>query len=187
MLDEDAHKKLSDLAVRKSISNTTIVSTLIDLCSEYGLLEPDWKKQLVERFSDESKKKLENKLDVDLEKEKAKTRLRIKRDLIKSYLGSLDDAERREFIINVLGDLQDANWLDQLGDYELVYLDGKKKLVRMKNGHPVFPHVKRDEIVVCAVGYHVKNNFCECKKWRECDVRVDEYAEYKVRRHLGVR
>jgi len=177
---EDVHQKLIELSKKYSIKMVTIVSYLIDECDKYNMLEPDWEDQLLKVRMDEFKKKFEADLSKDLEKERVRSINRITHTLLTQYLKVLEPEQRKETIENMLGDLKHGTLLESLVDMELTTIDGKKRLVKMSEGKPILG-VNPDKIIACNVGFHIKEMFCKCSRWRDCEIRSEEYIAYKAR------
>lgn len=172
---------LSRISKAKKIKIVDAVDYLVGLAETYDLFEADWKDRLVEDQVADFKKKMDEKKDARLESEKIKTSLKIKRDLLLKYIDRLDKKDGLEFIESVMGEIKDPNFLDSLADMDVVIVDGKRRLIKMKDGAPVFPNIDPDKIVTCGVGYHVIDAFCSCPKWRDCDIRKEEYTKFLVR------
>ena len=179
-VDPETHERLIYLSQTTKISMKDIVGTIARMAQEYDLLNPYWKDELVAKTLDQYKAKLQEQTAQAIEKRKMEWKLRFKHDLLMQYVKALDPVEKRTFIENLLGNLEDPNFIDQLGEMEIVLVDGKRKLVRMEKGKPMIG-VDPDQIIACDVGYHIRGNFCTCKRWRDCELRVGEYVDYKVR------
>ena len=78
----------------------------------------------------------------------------------------------------MLGDLKSGNILEKLADMELATIDGKKRLVKMVEGMPAIG-VEAERLIPCEMGYHIAGNYCKCRRWRDCPIRSEEYADYK--------
>ena len=179
-VDDEVHEWLAWASQKYGIKMKDVVGALVRIAQEYHVLEPDWIERIITDRLEEYRKKIEAQYEAKIEQRKMEWKLRFKHDLLMHYVKALDPEERKAFIENLLGNLDDPRFLEQLGEMELVTIDGKKRLCRIENGKPVIPNVDPERIVVCDAGYHIKGNFCECKRWRDCEIRVNEYAEYKA-------
>lgn len=178
---ERSKQYLDRLCERKNLKQLDALDYLIGLAETYDLFDSDWKDRILEGELAEYKDKLAKKQDARIEAEKVKTSLKIKRDLLLKYIDSLEDQAKREFIESMMGEIKDPNFLDSLSDMDVVIVDGKRRLVKMKDGAPMIATVNPDKIVVCETGYHIIDAFCQCKKWRECPIRKTEYVDFMAR------
>jgi len=185
MVDVETHEKVMELVGRYKLGVKEIVSYLVNLAIKYRLLESDWKKYILEDSLEKYKLELEQEAKIDLEKQKFRERMRFKYLMVKSYLQLLNLKERKTFIEDVMVDIKDPAFLDKLGEMEVVIVNGKRKLTRFSDGKPIF-NVSEDRVLECEVGYHIKGSLCDCRKWRECPIRMDEYAEWKAKRSVIV-
>jgi len=181
MVDVETHEKIMELVTKYKLGVKEIVSYLVNLAFKHRLLEPDWKRYILEDSLEKYKAELEQEVKIDLERQKFRERMRFKYLMVKSYLELLDTKERRLFIEDIMVDIRDPAFLDKLGEMEVVVVDGKRKLVRVSDGKPVFS-VSQDRVLECEVGYHIKGNLCDCRRWRECPIRLGEYAEWKAKK-----
>ena len=175
-IDEETHEKLKSLSLRKKISMKDIIGVLVDMAENYGLLEPDWQDRLLKETLEGYRAKLLEDLKKRLDIEKFKTKMKFKYMLLQEYIKSLRADERREFIESLMIDLRSPEFLEHIGEMELIYLDGKRRLIRFKNGKPDFSGIK-GEVIECEKGYHIKGNYCECDMWKVCPIKQQELIE----------
>jgi len=178
-LDADTKKRLEEMAEKYGISKNEIINYLINLAYENKLLEENWKEYILGEKLEEYKAKIEEDLRKDLEKEKFKTRMDFKYLMLKEYIKVLPEQERREFLEEHLPELNLPDFIDRLGEMELVKVDGKPKLVRMVDGVPVL-NVAPERLVRCMEGWHIRGNYCKCKNWKTCNIRLEEIAKQKM-------
>jgi len=182
---DDEHKNQLELLSQKyGISQSAIITYLIDLTVKYQLLEPNWKENIINESLQEYKAKLEEQFNAKIEQEKMRWKLRFKHDLLMKYVDALEPQERKEFIQDIMLDLKDPLFLEKIGEMELTIIDGKRKLVKIKNGKPFIPNIPQDQIIECEKGYHIKGNYCTCEKWKECQIRLEEYAKQQAETKL---
>ena len=183
MIDERTHETLSSLSQSSKLRSGEVVAYLSRLAVEHDLLEPDWKDKIAEDRVSEQKRKLDYQQDRKVELEKMKTRLKVKHSLLMKYVDTLEPNERKNFIESMMIDIKSADFIDRLGEMEIVAINGKRRLVRMSEGKPLIG-IDPEKILVCDRGYHVLNAFCQCGMWRSCKLRRDEYVDYKVRESM---
>ena len=99
--------------------------------------------------------------------------------VFKEYLKTMQPAEKKKFLENVLGDTSGGNFLENLSSYQMFIIDGEKKLyVPDGEGFPVIPGINRDRVVKCDRGFHIKNARCSCRYWRECPIGASQYEDW---------
>lgn len=179
-IDVETHETLTFLSQASKLSMKDIVAFFVKLGSKYHMLEPDWKDRLAEDLLSEYKKKLEIRFSQTFEKEKMKWKLKAKHGLLMKYVDTLDPDERKTFIEGLMVDINNPDFLDKIAEMEMVLIDGKRRLVRLEEGLPMIG-VEPENLLMCEVGWHIKGRFCECKRWRECNLRSEEYLDYKAR------
>jgi len=173
------------LAEQYNIKLSDVIEYLIPLCVQYRLLEPDWKDVIVKEYreSEQFKQDLQKELiefrkQIEKEAKREDKAYHFKVFLVKQYLETLSEADKKAWLESVLPELRTGVSLDSiLGNFELVKIDGKPKLARLTNGIPELTDVKAEDIVKCDAGYHVRYRKCDCPKWRECKIREEERVE----------
>jgi len=183
-VDDETYQAIKLLAQEYNLKIYDVVKHLTKLCLKYKMLEKNWIDNVVEdvikdfeRKLEEHKRKLEEELQNRINIEKHKVKLKIKHDLLMHYVKCLDVEERKEFIERLLGDINDPEFLENLDQMEVFIIDGKRKLVKSVDGKPDIPG-----IIKCPRGWHIPNNFCNCDRWRDCEIRREEYITYKMRK-----
>lgn len=180
-VDAEVKEKIDKIAKTKHLKVKEIVRYLVDLTDIVDFFDVNWKDALIQDRLEEYKAKIQADFDERMEAKKLDYRLKVKRDLLLRYIDTMDPEDRREFIEERMGEINDPTFIDQLGNMDVVVLDGKRKLVRFVDGTPIFAGIDSNKIIPCDVGYHVKDNFCQCKRWRECKVRSEEYTDFRFR------
>jgi len=183
-IPKDVKELLEKLSEKYGIREGVIISTLVGMAETYNLLEPNWTERFIQSHLEEFEKKLEIKADVELERRKFDWKMKFKFMMVKDYLDVLSPEERRGFIEEVMGYMKSTQFFELIMDLEPVKINGKTKLVRVsEEGKPKVS----GEVVQCPEGWHIKGRRCECSKWRNCEVRTQEYAEFLAKKKLGIR
>lgn len=177
----DTRDKINEHAEKTNMSQPIIVGYLVDLLDQHDLFDPDWRNIIAqEAFSEVLDKQYEDErrqLSLATHKQMLKT----KADLLKEYVRALDREERKTFLESVLGDLKSENFLDEIVNYQLFMIDGKKRACQPdKEGKPVITGVDSSLISVCERGFHVMGAWCDCDIWRRCPMRSKEYEAWLV-------
>jgi hypothetical protein len=178
-LDDSDHANLVTLAQTYKMNMNVIVGYLIDMCSKYDLLDPDW----IEPILEERIKDFLSSHDADLAKklqiERTRTINSAKLTAFKKYIDVLEPEARKDFLENILGNVNDESFLDNISNYAMFTIDGTPRLYPIHEGKPVIAGVT---LVACMTGYHIAGNYCKnCRKWRDCEFRKEEYQSYLSR------
>lgn len=176
----DAYQVLKKQSVDRGIKVLDILDYLMLTMKRYDLLSEGWEARLTSATMKEYKEKVDAQLAAALEKDKVGYKYRLKRDLLNHYIKAMPPEERKTFIENLLPDMDKPDFLDIIGEMDLILLDGKRQAIRLgEDRKPIFP--KGAEIIACSRGYHTVNGFCECDIWRECEIRNKEYTDFRFK------
>lgn len=177
----DTRDKLNKLCERTGKTQPIIVGLLVDLTDKIDFFDPEWRTNIAqEEFKDIFDRQYENeRRALDLQTHRAM--LKTKTDLLKEYVRALPREDRVAFLESVLGDMKDQNFLDNVVNYQLYLVDGKRRACQPgPDGKPVLTGINPSLIIPCAKGYHILGQFCECDSWRSCPVRSKEYEEWLI-------
>jgi hypothetical protein len=173
----ELHGLLTSLAQTRKISINDIMGYLTDLLEKYDMLDPDWLEPLLEERMSEYMARHDTDLAKKLQMERTKTINKAKYFSFQEYVKLLDPEDRKAFLVNVLGDVNDESFLDNISNYQMFSIDGTPRLYQVDpEGKPVV--IDKQNLVSCMMGYHFIGNFCKCNKWRTCPIRKEEYLGY---------
>jgi len=186
-------KQLEEFSKLLGLGEGESMEYLIGLAFKYRMYEVNWKKHVLDdiianlELRKEYSKDLEVfKAELSLEMEKQSKLLNWKWELLKMYLKDLDPEERKRWIEGALGYIGEGAKVEELlMGLEVVKVDGKVRMLKMKDGIPILPESPNVQLIKCPEGYHVKGRLCNCRAWRECSIRMEERVEYKAEIELG--
>lgn len=176
----ETRDRINLVAQRLNMTVDVILGFLLDQNDKYNFVDSTWLDRAVaERYSnilDSQDSEMRKKLEID----RHRTILKIKSDALKMYVLTLQGVERKSFLEKLLGNPNDANFLEKMSSYQLFVIDGIKRFVEPDiNGRPTFKGDPLD-LVVCEKGYHARGAWCECPLWRGCPIRSSEYETYLI-------
>lgn len=178
---EDTRDKINSICEKTGRTQAIIVGYFVDLNETYDLLDPDWKTRIAQ---DEFKDLFDNHVEAErraLDLQTHRAMLKTKTDLLKEYVKTLPVEERRTFLETVLGDMKDQNFLDNVVNYQLFIIDGKRRACQPgPDGKPVLKGIDPSLIIPCEKGYHILEAWCECDSWRSCPMRSKEYEQWLI-------
>jgi len=175
------HETLKKIAQKHKIPIMEVVEYLVSLNEEYNFLNPEWKQYLLQSAMEEFKQKLEQEFEKRYERDKFNWKMKFKYLMVKEYINVLDEKERRNFIEEKLMDLSREDFLERITEMEIIVVNGRTRLVKLKNGIPQIG-IKPEHLIRCEKGWHVKGKYCRCPIWSKCPIRVEEYLTAKERR-----
>ncbi|RLI34253.1 hypothetical protein DRO53_04020 [Candidatus Bathyarchaeota archaeon] len=166
------------------------IEYLLGLAMKYRMWEAGWRKYVIDDIVQNLELKSQYlkdlsvfKLEIEAELKKKFKLINWKWELVKEYLKTLTNEEKRKWIENTLGYIGEGVDLEKLAtEMDLVKIDGKLRFVRLVNGKP---QIGDKEIVRCEEGWHIRNNVCECKRWAECEIRKQERLDYQLKREMA--
>jgi hypothetical protein len=183
-ISDEIHSDLLDISQKYGLPLMEIVSYLVDQCKKYEMLSPDWVDKLRDQVRTETLESLEDdsKLKQSIELLKIRASINAKMKVFQAYLDSMDNEEKKHFAEEILGLKMDnpSIFLENLTNYQLFKINGERKFLKYDaEGKPNIVLVKPENIIACDNGYHTKGGFCNCEAWRECEIRLNEYALYR--------
>jgi len=186
-------KQLEEFARLLGLGEGESVEYLIGLAMKYRFHEPNWRKNVLNDVVQNMELRKEYAKDLEifraelgLEMEKQSKLLNWKWELLKMYLKDMDPEERRRWIEGALGYVAEGSKMEELlMGLEVVKIDGKVRMLKMKDGIPILPESPNVQIMTCPEGYHIRGKMCDCRKWKECSIRLEERVEYKAEIELG--
>jgi len=192
-LKERVIKNLEDFSRLLNLGEGESVEYLIGLAMKYKMWQSNWRKYVIDdvvqnlELRKEYAKDLEVfKAELSLEMEKQSKLLNWKWELLKMYLKDLEPEERRRWIEGALGYVAEGSKMEELlMGLEVVKIDGKVRMLKLRDGIPILPESPNIQVVRCPEGWHVKGKVCACRRWRECEIRLEERVEYKAELELG--
>ena len=163
---------------------------LVEMGLKYRMWEAGWRKYVIDDIVMNLELKSQYlkdlsvfKLEIEAELKKKFKLINWKWELVKEYLKTLTNEEKRKWIENTLGYIGEGVDLEKLAtEMDLVKIDGKLRFVKLINGKP---QIGDKEIVRCEEGWHIRNNVCECKRWAECEIRKQERLDYQLKREMA--
>jgi hypothetical protein len=180
-MSDKAHEILKKYSVSHKISMTDIIDYLADLLDLHELLEPDWKDRVSEFVLSDFLQKNDVDMLKKVELKKIDAINKARNTAFNEYIKVLKPKRRKEFLEELLGadNLESGNILERFADYTLKSIDGRSKMVKVsESGKPIILGVNPDHIIPCEFGYHVVGEYCDCKNWRTCSIRQQEYGKY---------
>jgi len=192
-LKERVIKNLEDFSKLLNLGEGESVEYLIGLALKYKMWQPNWRKNVIDdivqnlELRKEYAKDLEVfKAELSLEMEKQSKLLNWKWELLKMYLKDLDQEGRRRWIEGALGYIAEGSKMEELlMGLEVVRIDGKVRMLKLRDGIPILPESPNIQVIRCPEGWHIKGKVCDCRRWRECEIRLEERVEYKAELELG--
>jgi hypothetical protein len=177
----DVRDKINSVCEVRNETQSIVVGYLVDLNEQYDFFDPEWRERIAQdEFKDIFDKQFEEERRA-LDKQTHRAMLKLKTDLLKEYVRALGREERRAFLESVLGDLESANFLDEVVNYQLFIVDGKRRACQPDSeGKPVIKGIDSSLIAPCEKGFHILGQFCDCDLWRDCPLRLKEYQEWLV-------
>jgi hypothetical protein len=175
-MDSEIHEYLKTLSQQTKISMKDIVSYLFDIQRKYNILDPDWMEPIVNERVQNILDKQTSNLSEKLELEKQKQVYRTKHEAFKLYVKSLDKDKRKMFLEKILGDINSDRFMDSMHNSKIFKIDGIERWLDYDDDFkPVLGEI---DLIPCITGYHIKGNYCDCKKWAQCEIRQEEYLAY---------
>lgn len=187
-LESDTHKKLLELSQKTSMSMSVILGYLIDLCSNYEMLEPDWIDKLREKSLLDTKEMVsDDKLERTLTLERARSVTRAKLMAWQKYIECLPVEDRRKYLEQLLGAgglvPSGQDFIDTLSQWSLVKVNGESRMIRTNPDGTL----KLDEsLMPCNTGYHIPNAFCKGSCWQTCEIKSRERRQTTLQVSSGV-
>lgn len=176
--DED-RDEINRLCSLHGMSQEVIIGRLVGENKKYNLFENGWKRKLAESEFEKLLEDTDLEFRKKLELDKHRAILKAKMMVFQEYIKTLPASEKKQFLENVLGDVNSGNFLENLSSYQMFFIDGEKKLFMPDSeGYPVIPGIKRDRLIQCERGFHIENSRCTCSLWRECPHGSTKYEDW---------
>jgi hypothetical protein len=173
-VSEETHEILTSLSQSSKIPFGIMLGYFCDLAEKYDLLNPDWFENAVKERVEEELEKKTSSISEKAELENMKALNRAKNKAFSEYIKVLKPENRKKFLESILGNPDEM--LESMHNYKVFYIDGTERWLKFdQEFKPVLEGVS---LISCIVGYHIKGNFCECRKWNQCHIRKEEYLIY---------
>lgn len=176
---QDLQERLTVLAQIHKIPVPELIAYFMDLNDVHNFLEADWIEKLTEDALRLELQKKDPEFAKKIELERAKTINKAKFEAFRQYIAVLDPENRKIFLENVLGNVNDETFIESISNFQIYNVDGTNRLYQVdEDGKPKIPGTNPENIVSCLMGYHIQGGFCKCNKWRDCGLRSQEYLTY---------
>lgn len=183
-VDSEINDRLTGLSQSMKLSKNDILAYFMDLCEKYGFFDPDWldklKGNIVTEISQATND--DEKLNRLLTIEKIRVVNKARMKAFEEYIKVLEGDEKKTFLEKILMIQNNENWLDVISDFQLIRVNGQTQMLQVNDqGLPIL-NIRSELIESCQNGFHIKGQFCKCSLWRDCEIRINEYALYKENR-----
>jgi hypothetical protein len=178
-VSKETQERLKLLSKRKNMSYEIILSYMLDQMEKVNFFDEDWMDQVAEERLQHILSDADIEFRKSIEKDKHKAILKAKQRVFDEYLKILPTSEKRPFLENILGDINSGNLLENMSNYEMVIIDGYKRLCLFdKNGFPRLAGTPPAMLEECSRGFHTKNQVCNCYLWNECPSGKPQYENW---------
>jgi len=178
-VSEETREEINRLCSFHNMAVDVVLGKLLNENQKHNFFEAGWSKALAEKEFQKLLQDVDIEFRKKIELDKHRAILKAKMIVFQEYIKTLPSAEKKNFLENVLGDVNSGNFLESLSTYQMFIIDGEKKLFMPDSeGFPTIPGINRDRLIKCERGFHIKNTRCTCEFWRECPVGATAYEDW---------